>query len=85
MSKVMLRNTILILCILPLNIVITQTCQPTWPQSYVDTKYFLPSGKMISVNAGGNLQTAIDQANPGDVIELQAGATFTGNFTLRKT
>ncbi len=61
-----------------------QTCQPVWPQAYVDTKYSLPTGKTIAVNAGGNLQTAIDQANSGDVIELQAGATFSGNFILRK-
>jgi hypothetical protein len=61
-----------------------QTCQPVWPQAYVDTKYSLPTGKTITVNAGGNLQAAIDQANPGDVIELQAGVTFSGNFILRK-
>jgi hypothetical protein len=36
----------------------------------------------ITVNAGGNLQTAINTAQPGDTILLQAGATFTGNFTL---
>jgi hypothetical protein len=37
----------------------------------------------ITVNAGGNLQAAIDAAKPGDVIELQASATFNGPFTLR--
>jgi hypothetical protein len=37
---------------------------------------------VIPVAAGGNLQTAINNAQPGDVIELAAGATFTGNFTL---
>jgi hypothetical protein len=35
------------------------------------------------VNAGGSLQAAIDAAQPGDTIVLQAGATFTGPFTLR--
>src|SRR5690242_12773143 len=35
-----------------------------------------------SVAAGGDLQAAIDAAQPGDVIELQAGATFLGNFVL---
>jgi hypothetical protein len=40
----------------------------------------------ITVNAGGNLQAALDQAQPGQIIQLQAGATFTGNFVLpRKT
>ena len=39
-------------------------------------------GSVISVNSGGNLQTALDNAKCGDVIQLQAGATFTGMFTL---
>jgi hypothetical protein len=36
----------------------------------------------IRVAAGGDLQAALDRANPGDVIELASGATFTGNFVL---
>lgn len=47
---------------------------------------FLPrpsAAATISVPAGGNLQAAIDAAKPGDVIELAAGATFDGPFTLR--
>jgi hypothetical protein len=39
-------------------------------------------GAVISVNAGGNLQTALNSAQCGDVIQLQAGATFTGKFTV---
>jgi PKD repeat protein len=34
------------------------------------------------VPAGASLQAAINAAQPGDVIELQAGATYTGNFVL---
>ena len=36
----------------------------------------------ISVAAGGDLQAAINAAQPGDTILLAAGAVFTGNFTL---
>jgi hypothetical protein len=36
----------------------------------------------VTVNAGGDLQAALNQAQPGDTIVLQAGATFTGPFTL---
>lgn len=36
----------------------------------------------FTVNAGGNLQTAINNAQPGDIIILQAGASFTGPFVL---
>lgn len=40
-------------------------------------------GSIISVNAGGDFQSALDNANCGDIIELEAGATFTGQFTLQ--
>ena len=40
-------------------------------------------GSIIAVRSGGNLQAALDNAFCGDTIELQAGATFTGNFFLR--
>ena len=36
----------------------------------------------IQVRAGDNLQAAINAAQPGDVLMLQAGATFSGNFVL---
>ena len=36
-----------------------------------------------TVAAGGDLQAALDAAQPGDVITLAAGATFVGNFVLR--
>jgi hypothetical protein len=36
----------------------------------------------ISVPAGGNLHLAILNAQPGDTIELERGAVYTGNFTL---
>jgi hypothetical protein len=36
-----------------------------------------------TVSAGGDLQGAIDAAQPGDVIVLDWHATFTGNFILR--
>jgi outer membrane biosynthesis protein TonB len=41
-----------------------------------------PSAQTVTVPAGGSLQLAIDQAQPGDTILLQPGATFTGNFVL---
>jgi hypothetical protein len=39
----------------------------------------------ISLPAGGNLQQAITNAQPGDTIALEPGATYTGNFTLPNT
>jgi Putative Ig domain len=40
------------------------------------------SGAVTLVPKGGDLQTALDSANCGDTIQLQAGATFTGVFTF---
>jgi hypothetical protein len=39
-------------------------------------------GSILSVNAGGDLQSALNNAHCGDVVELQAGATFSGPFTV---
>ncbi|MGE0445037.1 MAG: putative Ig domain-containing protein [Vicinamibacterales bacterium] len=36
----------------------------------------------IDVPAGGNLQAAINAAQPGDTIRLEPGATYVGNFVL---
>jgi hypothetical protein len=55
---------------------------PELPRTYLNTTYTAPAGRTIAVTAGGDFQAALNQAQPGDVITLQAGATFTGNFTL---
>ena len=66
------------------------------PQGYVDTNYTLPTGcapvavgtvpsggcKIITVGAGQNFQTALDQARRGDIIQLAANATFVGPYEL---
>ena len=54
---------------------------PAAPKTF-DTGYAAPSGKTLAVGSGGNLQAALDQAQLGDTIVLQAGAIFTGPFKL---
>lgn len=39
-------------------------------------------GRAISVPAGGDFQSALEQAQPGDTIVLASGATYKGNFIL---
>lgn len=39
-------------------------------------------GNVITVNSGGSLQNALEAANCGDTILLQAGATFTGVYNF---
>ncbi|HSY91272.1 MAG TPA: putative Ig domain-containing protein [Candidatus Binatus sp.] len=39
-------------------------------------------GTTVTVKSGGDLQSALNSANCGDTVTLQAGATFTGVFTF---
>lgn len=39
-------------------------------------------GSVISVKSGGDFQSALNTVQCGQTIQLQAGATFTGSFTL---
>jgi hypothetical protein len=54
------------------------------PRVFLDTHYIPPSGRIIRVHAGEDLQKALDVAQPGDQVMLDAGATYTGNFILPK-
>jgi hypothetical protein len=55
---------------------------PESPRVFVDTTGVAPTGRTIVVAAGGDLQAALDSAQLGDLIVLDAGATYTGNFLL---
>src|ERR1041384_7160731 len=52
------------------------------PRTSVITTAPVQTGQVITVAAGGNFQAALNVAAPGDTIELQAGATFTGTFAF---
>lgn len=66
------------------------------PRAFVDTSYELPTGceevdvgialsggcKIITVDAGQSLQTALDHARRGDIVRLAANQSFTGPFEL---
>ena len=54
---------------------------PAPPQTF-DSSYVAPQGAIIKVAAGGDLQAALNNAQLGDTIVLQAGATFRGPFKL---
>jgi hypothetical protein len=51
----------------------------TVPSAMSDTP---APGSVINVSAGGNLQTALNSAQCGDVIQLQAGSSFSGQFIV---
>lgn len=62
--------------------------EPQLPTTFLETTLPATSGRKIKVAAGAegarNFQSALDQAKPGDVLILDAGATYLGNFTLPK-
>ncbi len=57
--------------------------QPTLPTATVDTTYSLPTGGTTrAAHTAAQFITALNAAVPGDVIVLDAGVTYSGNFTL---
>ena len=55
---------------------------PALPRVTIDTALGPPPARVIKVSVGSDLQAALNTARPGDAIELPAGTTFVGNFTL---
>ncbi|HEX2714632.1 MAG TPA: hypothetical protein VHM88_20760, partial [Candidatus Acidoferrales bacterium] len=90
-GNVVLTQFRLILVVAALSLFHTPVCaqlattsgMPELPRMYVDTTYVPSAGRTIAVHAGGNFQAALNAAQAGDVITLEAGATFRGPFTLR--
>ena len=56
---------------------------PELPRLKVDIRYVAATGRRIDVAAGGNLQAALDSAQPGDEVVLAAGAIYVGSFTVQ--
>ena len=52
------------------------------PRVFINTNYRHPSGATFFVGEGGDLQLALKEAQAGDTIVLEAGAIYSGNFTL---
>jgi len=55
---------------------------PERPRRFFDTAAMTSPGRTIAVAAGEDFQAALDNAQPGDTITLEAGAVFTGPFRL---
>ncbi len=75
---------ILLAAALGLRVVAVEAASPERPRATVNTDDVRPTGRTIAVPAGGNFQAVLNAAQPGDVITLEAGATFQGPFTLPK-
>jgi hypothetical protein len=53
-----------------------------YPRAYISSRMPVRTGALITVAAGGDVQAALNAAQPGDWVVLEAGATFIGNFTI---
>ena len=56
---------------------------PAPPQERMAVPPLAVTGRTIKVAADGDLQKAIDESKPGDLIALEPGATYKGPFRLR--
>ena len=61
---------------------VAQGFSPVLPKATVDTREPATTGRTIHVRAGESLQSALEDAKPGDRITLEAGATYEGPFRL---
>src|SRR5271169_774969 len=52
------------------------------PQTYIDTTFNPPTGVTWAAHTSTAFNSAMNSANPGDTIVLDAGVIYQGNFTL---
>jgi hypothetical protein len=75
-----------LLGVFSIGVTVTQAAErpaPELPRTYIDSTYRRPAGRLLAVQNGKSLQAALDSAQPGDSISLDATVTFVGNFVLR--
>src|ERR1051325_4934224 len=87
-----MKNKYLVLCVILLLLLLGKvtfhtaqaqsSSEPELPRTYLSTAYPALSGSTWNVASGGNFQAALNNAQPGDTIVLESGATYIGNFTL---
>jgi cellulose synthase/poly-beta-1,6-N-acetylglucosamine synthase-like glycosyltransferase len=61
-----------------------RTPAPEPPRGFVETTFPVLGGRTLRVPRGGDLQAALDTAEPGDLITLEPRATYHGPFSLPK-
>ena len=62
----------------------TEGGPPSLPRATVDVPAIAVTGRTIPVPAGGDLQSALDEAKGGDRITLEPRATYKGPFRLHR-
>ena len=78
----MTKNLVLFFLPLFVAVGIAQEPKPQLPQTYIDTTFNPPVGVTWPAHTSTDFKNALNSANPGDTIVLDAGVTYQGNFTL---
>lgn len=76
----MIKNFLFVLALSALGF--AQRPVPQLPRLYIDTTYNQPTGTTWNAHTSTDFKNALKSSNPGDVIVLDAGVTYSGNFTL---
>jgi hypothetical protein len=75
-----MKHLVAILLLL-IGVAVAQKPVAELPRVYIDTTYSLPAGGTTwAAHTAAQLTTALSSSAPGDVIVLDAGTTYTGNF-----
>jgi|HubBroStandDraft_4_1064222.scaffolds.fasta_scaffold09369_3 hypothetical protein len=78
----MTKNFLLVFLLLSTVAVVAQPPVPQLPQTYIDTTFNPPTGVTWPAHSSSAFSSALNSANPGDTIVLDAGVIYQGNFTL---
>lgn len=72
------------LLLLTVSAIVASPTNPTAPQLVPSATRPTPTGSVIAVHSGNDLQAIYDAAACGSDLVLDAGATFTGNYVFNK-
>ncbi len=76
-------NKVLIFVLAFTALVAAQAPVPALPRVYLDTTWNPPvGGTTWHAHTAAAFQSALNSSNPGDIIVLDAGTTYSGNFTI---
>ena len=75
-------TSVLVLSLALSGVAIAQKPVAQLPQARVDTTWSVPSGQTWAAHDAAGFRNALNSANPGDVIVLDAGTVYKGNFKV---
>jgi len=75
-------TSVLVLSLASSGVAIAQKPAAQLPLTYIDTTWSMPTGTNWAAQTAAQFRSALTSAKPGDVITLDAGVVYTGNFVI---